>query len=219
MNRVRWMAYVTLALIGLGLALAGSGADAADKRASVRLPSTNGSTVRGRATVAQLDGLTTIAVSVAGGGDASYLPYVHRGTCTAYKEQPAIPLAIATSEAPSQTTVDIAIETLLNGEYVVDLHVAEGSIASLTDPTTSVACGVLQAASAATPTAVATQPPVAEAPVAGVGPLSDGQTAGVLVALAGVIAIGCMMTGLRLRRPAVYVRTRVVRRRYRGLLR
>lgn len=214
---------LTLALLAFTLLLAAGGADAAEQSASVRLKSTNDSTIKGRVKIEQIDGLTTLTVSVTGSTDP-LLPYVRRGSCTAYRQQPAIPLALATAEAPSVTTVDIPFDSLMSGSYVVDLHIAQGDIASLLDPATSVACGVLATAASTAGTTTATAAPTATpepatvAPVAGAGPFSNAQVAGLTLGLLIAGGGACLLTGMRLRRPAVFVRARVARRRLRGVV-
>lgn len=208
-----------LALVFLVVAFSGMGARAADQSSSVRLRSTNDSSIKGRVKIEQIDGLSTLTVSVSGSTEP-LLPYLHRGSCTAYRQQPAIPLAIATAETPSVTTVDIPFDALMSGSYVVDLHVAKGDFATLLDPKTSVACGVLtSAAPAATATPTAPSESANVAPVAGAGPFSNAQVAGLTLGLLVAGGGACLLTGMRLRRPAVYVRSRVVRQRYRGVIR
>ena len=130
--------------------------------------------------------------------------------------QPAIPLAITTPEAPTRTTVDLSFDELMSGKYVVDLHLVKGDFDYLLDPMTSVACGVLVEPKK---TAATTKEPAAtHAPETGAGPLFA--RSAISISLALVLGAACCLFayGLRLRRPADYVRSRVVRRRYRRLM-
>lgn len=120
--------------------------------------------VSGEAELADEAGLTIATVTITA-GDGQYLPYLRRGSCKQFREQPAIPLALASTGAPSTTTVDLSLDEL-TGSYVIALYEIEGGIDDLLDPATAVACGriVSEESTAATITP----------PVSGVGVPSPG---------------------------------------------
>jgi hypothetical protein len=187
---------------------------------SVRILERDHSGVSGKATLDAADGAVWVKIQVRG-AKRDYLPYLHRGTCDAYRETPAIPLSLVAPGHTSETAIDLPLEELDSGDYVIDLHAADGDIASLLDPATSVACGVIGAKTAATPTGEAagsTHPPST-----GVGPLESGH--GRLLTLMGALCLSslilaCLGAGVRQRPQHVPVVIDVVaRHRLRGLMR
>lgn len=213
MNTVRALLFLTAGLFVAALALGGERTTVAAEPLVVRLKTTHDAGVAARAVLSPADDLTTIRITISRGDD-TYLPYVRRGSCAAYADQPRIPLALASADQPSATLVDLPYDELAAGGYVLDLHVATGTFDELLDPSTSVACGAIGVAdSGSTGEAAA----AVTAPVTGVGPLHGGAATGPLVG-AAVGAALVFAVGWRLRRPLVYVRARVVRKRCRELL-
>lgn len=201
--------------LAFALVVGSGGAVAQSGRAplAVRLAPTHGSGVAARALLTPADDLTSIRISLSR-GSGTYLPSLLRGTCGAYAGRSAVPLSTLAAGSPSKTLVDLPFAVLTAGDYVLDLHVAGGTVDDLFNPATSVACGVIGASAAApSPTAV----PAVVAPVAGVGPI-DGGGGAWTVAAVGSLATAFLVAGLRLHRPRVYPRSRIVRRRYRELL-
>jgi hypothetical protein len=158
----------------------------------VSLHERNDSGVAGEAELTATDGATWVRIFVEG-GDESLIAYLHRGDCTAFNDRPAIPLALTTPGTQSATAVDVPLDDLLAGEYLIDLHAAGGDFASLLDPATSVACGEI-GDRGETPGAVATTAP----PVTGIGPIHDGRDWMVVIAsILAMLSLGLAFTCLR----------------------
>ena len=170
-----------------------SDASAQDDAIVVRIFERNGSDVSAQATLSASDLDTKVVVSIIA-GDGSYLPYLHRGTCFAFNESVSVPLSLVTTGNPSETTVDLNLENLSAGDIVIDLHVAEGTLESLMDPATSVACGTISAAE------TSSDREVVQGPVAGIGPFDleepwSGTTILVLLCAGMAAALGGVKIG------------------------
>lgn len=183
----------------------------------------NGSGVAGTVTLESVDGVTWFGIGVTG-PDTNYLPIIRIGTCEAFASDAATPLALVTLGDTVSTAIDIPIERLQAGRYVVDLHVAGGSYDELLDPETSVACGTIPAStdatvpgdgagagagtSAASDESVDPRMPAdgsdpIQTPDAGVGPIqSERDWLMVTGALLGLASFTLAVTGLRAERNA-----------------
>ena len=135
-------------LLSCAITLAGARfvlpAGAGTEPISFPLEERNGSGVGGSVALEAADGVTWFSVSVTG-PDTNYLPILRAGSCEAFDDESATPLALVTLGEPVATAIDVPIERLTGGGYVVDLHVAGGSYEELLDPATSVACGAIPA--------------------------------------------------------------------------
>jgi hypothetical protein len=156
---------------------------------SIELEERNDSEVSGVALIQRSDAESRIEVAIDGPA-GQYLPYLHRGTCEAFIEGSSIPLAVVLPETPVGVTVDLTFEELVNGEFVIDLHVARGTLDSLMDPATSVACGTIQESNGSE---------TLQPPVAGIGPIGDDQA---IWATVGFTVLGLMSAsaGILIRR-------------------
>lgn len=205
---LRWFvaaAAMMLAALAIGTmsGITSRGAAAAEDKVFIKLKETHDSGVTATVKLTTEDGATLVRIYVKG-ADQQYLPYVRRGTCTEYKEIQGIPLSLASPARSTTTTIDIPIDDLRSGDYLIDLHVAAGNLESLNDPKSSVACGLIAAVDPE-PTPVDEVATVTEPPVAGVG----GFTGGAWVFGAAATMLGLSMlfavTGLFQRRTAEVV--------------
>jgi hypothetical protein len=141
----------------------GSGATlAAGGSVDVNVKSQHKSGVAAKATFTSQDDATVVSLSVTGGKGAQLLPDIRSGTCAHPAQTPEIPLAMTSSAAPSETTIDVPLAELSDGSYVILLHRMDGNLTSL-GPKTALACGAIGAKPAE---AVVNAPPLT-----GVGPL------------------------------------------------
>jgi hypothetical protein len=159
---------------------------------TVELAARNDSGVSGAAQLEATEGATWIRISVEGGrGDL--IAYLRRGDCRAYLEQPAIPLALTTPGVESKTAVDVPLEELVAGGYLIALHAADGDLATLLDPEASAACGEISGADEEPSAAAAMQPPVT-----GIGPMQSGRDWMLMVASTlAMVSLGLAVTCLR----------------------
>lgn len=190
-------------------------AGAQDEPVIVALEQRNDSGVSGVAELVATEGATWVRIEVDGGSKA-LIAYLHGGDCTAYRAQPAIPLALMTPGERSETAVDLPLAELLDGGYAIDLHRADSDIASLLDPATSVACGEIGERAAEGGAAGTAEPPVT-----GIGPIEDGRDW--MLALAATLAmvslglgVTCLRTAPRPVEAPVYISV-VAMHRLRGL--
>jgi hypothetical protein len=150
----------------------------------VPLEERDDSGVSGEVVLMRQDGLTVATVTIID-GVGPYLPYLRRGSCTSFRENPAIPLALASAGAPSTTTIDLPLDEL-SGAYVIALYAVEGNLDALLDATNSLACGrIVTAADDAVPVT----PPTAGIGLAGVNGGSVASLAIGCAALAGVFGL------------------------------
>jgi hypothetical protein len=183
---------------------------------TIELAERNDSGVSGEAGLVAADGATWVHISVDGASD-NYLPYLHRGTCSAYFDAPAIPLALTATGVQSKTAVDLPLDELESGSYVIDLHIVVGDLEDLLDPKSSVACGAIGAEEGGVGGSTATTQP----PVTGIGPLQTGRDWTLAVAFAmAILSFVLALTCLRERRlpaePPVIINV-VAMHRLRGL--
>jgi hypothetical protein len=198
-RRARRLFVGAAVLLGLAVVLTGARfylpvmADATS--VTVRLKERNQSGVSGRARLEAADGVTWIRISV-NGPDLEYLPYLHHGTCKEYREALAIPLSLVAPNRPGETAIDIPLDELLSGGYVIDLHTVDLDVETLFDPATSVACGVVGKPKAPPPAGGTTEE--VQPPITGVGPIQGGRDWAMLTAAAlGAASFLFAMAGMR----------------------
>jgi hypothetical protein len=133
-----------LALLQTGVAQRAS-ADTGQRHA-VQLESVNESDQRAFARLTGFGDQTVISVTMEEESEATYLPHLHEGTCTDYDGIPILPLAESTPGQRSRAVVDIPLEELLAGNYLIDVHPATTEADSLFDPDSAVVCGELSEA-------------------------------------------------------------------------
>ena len=158
----------------VAMAFASASALAAGDSARVLLGSQGKSGIAGTARLTAQGELTIVSVTISGGEGNAFLPDIRSGTCAGAADLPEIPLAMTTTS--SQTTIDMPLDDLSSGSYVIMLHSLGGNAASL-GPENALACGEIGGA-----------PGANSAPSTGVGPgsaeTSSGWRAAVLIAVA-----------------------------------
>ena len=126
-----------VAVVGLQSSV---GADTGERRV-LTLEASNGSGITGEARLTGFGNQTVISIMLSDGGDAVYFPHLHEGTCDDYDGIPIVPLAETVHGKRTRATVDLTLEELLSGRYVIDAHPSIGSAESLFDPSSAVVCG------------------------------------------------------------------------------
>jgi len=180
---------LVVALSGtLGVAVEAAPGD--DQPVEFDLLPRNGSGISATARLTPSESDTRIEI-VVNGPDAEYLPYLHRGTCDEYSSDVSIPLAVVRPGSTVNTTVDLSVSQLTAGGFLIDLHIARGSLESLMDPATSVSCGLLAIDGSS-------DEPL-QTPVAGIGPF-DSSSVNWVAAVLTVLAVLFGFAGLLARR-------------------
>src|SRR5688572_27429136 len=130
MKKITILVVAALAFIGLS----GGGAYAQGAgplvRTVVQLAEQNGSGQNGTATLTETaDGKLMVMIELSNGSSVAQPAHIHKGTCANLDPRPAYPLTSVTNGA-SDTTVDVSMATLLNGQYAVNVHksAAEASV-------------------------------------------------------------------------------------------
>ena len=148
--------------LGVGAALTHEGAGAS--HLTIQLHELNGSGVTGKATLRANGGLTKIGIRL--NGDASAYPtHLHEGTCDEFEAMPGAPLADTTPGTTSRTVVELPLDDLLTGSWVIIVHHPEEHIGGLLDPASVIACGEISGSPVASGDSpddvlsVTTQPP------------------------------------------------------------
>lgn len=132
-----------VALIGAiaGLGLQSSAVAETGERRVLTLESSNGSGIAGEARLTGFGNQTVISIMLSDGSDEVYFPHLHEGTCDDYDGIPIVPLAETTHGKRTRATVDLTLDELLSGRYLIDAHPSMGSAESLFDPDSAVVCG------------------------------------------------------------------------------
>lgn len=136
-----------LTLIGLALMvvlLAPTLVSAQGDAITIKLDELNDSGVSGTATLTPMDDQTEVVVTLQGGDmlDTPRPNHIHAGTCDNLGGV-EYPLETVTREAT--TVVDVSLETLLEGEFAINVHKSADEIG------TFIACGNVAAAPMAMP--------------------------------------------------------------------
>lgn len=140
---------------------------------TIRLRAIGESEVSGKATLRAENGVTSIAIRIAG-PDKIYPVHVHEGTCRDFDAMPGFPLTDATTRETTRTTVDISLGDLLHGDFVINIHRPTEDLAPMLDPDSVIACGAIEIKD------VTVLPDDEEAvttwPLTGIGPVSDDES-------------------------------------------
>ncbi len=172
-------------LIAATVALVAGTVSAAERSIDVSIESAHNSGVSARASLTSQGNATIVSLVVTGGAGNRYLPDVRSGTCTHAAEAPEIPLAMASSDALSRTTIDVALADLRTGSYVIMLHRLNGGAVSL-DPKTAAACGAIGSRSPG-------KPAVTTAPGTGTGPIGSGSSTRLLTLVTAAAALAAIV--------------------------
>lgn len=90
----------------------------------------NDSGVSGTATLYEMGAQTLVELDLAGTGE-NHPAHIHQGTCEAIEPVSAYDLTNVGADGTSSTLVDVSLGDLLNGEFVVDLHLAPDQLGLL----------------------------------------------------------------------------------------
>ncbi len=182
--------------------LAAPGAQTADTpdHLTIRLRDAGDTGVSGKATLRTGDGVTTVGLRLTGAEDA-YPAHLHEGTCDEFEAMPGFPLADAEPGRTTRTVLDIPLEELLAGGYVINIHHPAMDLDSLLDPDSVVACGaiVIAPVSTAGTGGTAAGEPI-QPPVTGVGSVIADDYFGVPSIVLSAVAIALTAAGVALRR-------------------
>jgi hypothetical protein len=96
--------------------------------------------VSGKATLRANGGLTRVNIRLEGDANA-YPTHLHAGTCDDFEAMPAAPLADSVPGTTSRTVVEMSLDDLLAGSWVINIHHPEKDLGSLLDPSSVIACG------------------------------------------------------------------------------
>jgi hypothetical protein len=198
-----------LALIAGLAALGGSPSTLAAPRAqtadtpdhvTIRLRETGDTGISGKATLRTGDGVTRIGIRLTGTDDA-YPAHLHQGTCKEFEAMPKFPLADAEPGKTTRTVLDVPLEELLAGGYVINIHQPAMDLDSLLDPASVVACGEVAVTTASmTGTGGTDAGESIQPPVTGVGPAIPASPFGVLSIGLTALAFVLAGAGVALRR-------------------
>lgn len=155
-----------------------------DPRITIEFTELNDSGVTGTATLFASGDETIVELDLEGTGE-DHPAHIHEGTCDDIEPEPEYNLENVGEEGASTSLVDAPLDELIDGDYVIDLHLAANQLGTLIvcaeiegQPTnasgTPVAVGGQGDPTAvATATAIATTEPVTPAPTATVAPTSS----------------------------------------------
>ena len=140
---------ILVAVLGV-LALAGCGGDddgnggngdgggAATGEVTVTLDESMGSGQTGSAILTDAGGQTFVSIEISGDPVSDSQPaHIHEGTCEELNPTPAFGLENVTGGV-SDSTVDVALETLTSGTYAINVHMSDADIE------TYVSCGDIE---------------------------------------------------------------------------
>ena len=130
MKKVAIVVVAALAFIGLSTSGAYAQGAGPANRTVIQLAEQNGSGQNGTATLtATADGKLMVMVELSNGSSVAQPAHIHKGTCANLDPKPAYPLTSLTNGV-SDTTVDVTMDTLMAGQYAINVHksAAEASV-------------------------------------------------------------------------------------------
>lgn len=132
----------------------------------------NDSGISGTATLYEAGEQTIVELQLEDTG-ANHPAHIHAGTCDDIEPEPAFPLQNVRSDGLSTTVVDSSLGELIDGEFVIDLHLSPSELGILVvctniegEPQPPDASGTPAATPTTTATATPTQAPATTAPTA-----------------------------------------------------
>ena len=124
-----------LAVALAALALVGCGGDddeeAGSDEVTVELAEFDGSGQSGTATLTADGEQTRVVISVDDPISDSQPAHIHEGTCDNLTAEPAYGLPNV-ADGSSDSTVDVALDSLTSGEYAINLHMSDEDLATYT---------------------------------------------------------------------------------------
>lgn len=142
---------VIVALLGavsaIGTTITPAGTNAASfkgtdggRHITIQIRDVTNSGVTGKATLRENGAVTTVNIRL--NGDASAYPtHLHEGSCDDFEAMPGAPLADSVPGTTSRTVVEMSLNDLLSGSWVVNIHHPDEHLGSLLDPSSVIACG------------------------------------------------------------------------------
>jgi len=130
MKKVTILVVAAMAFIGLSTSGAYAQGAGPGNRTVIQLAEENGSGQTGTATLTGTDdGKIMVMVELSNGTSVAQPAHIHKGTCANLDPKPAYPLTSLTNGV-SDTTVDVSMETLMAGEYAINIQksAAEASV-------------------------------------------------------------------------------------------
>ena len=130
MKKVTILVVAAMAFIGLSAGDAYAQGAGALNTVNIDLMEQNASGQTGTATLTgTADGKVMVMVQLSNGSSVAQPAHIHKGTCANLDPRPAFPLTSVTNGV-SDTTVDVSMETLMAGEYAINVHksAAEASV-------------------------------------------------------------------------------------------
>jgi hypothetical protein len=99
-------------------------------RLEITFAELNDSGISGTATLYEMGAQTLVELDLDGTGE-NHPTHIHEGTCDNIEPVAAYDLTNVGPEGTSTTLVDVSLSDLLNGEYVIDLHLAPDQLGLL----------------------------------------------------------------------------------------
>ncbi|MGH3110409.1 MAG: CHRD domain-containing protein [Gaiellaceae bacterium] len=115
----------------------GNGNGAATGEITIDLAESMGSDQTGSATLTDAGGQTFVSIEIGEPVSDSQPAHIHEGTCEELNPTPAFGLENVTGGV-SDSTVDVALETLTSGTYAINVHMSDADIE------TYVSCGDIE---------------------------------------------------------------------------
>jgi Cu/Zn superoxide dismutase len=129
---VRVATLLAIAIATLALVACGSDDDeAAGDDVTVELAEFEGSGQTGTATLTADGETTQVVISVDSPVSDSQPAHIHEGTCDDLTPEPAYGLPNVTAGS-SDSTVNVSLDTLTEGEYAINLHMSDEDLATYT---------------------------------------------------------------------------------------
>ena len=130
MKKITILVVAAMALVGLSASGAYAQGAGPANTFTIQLVEQNASGQSGTATLTgTADGKIMVTVQLSNGTTTAQPAHIHPGTCATLDPKPAYPLTSVTNGV-SDTTVDVSMETLMAGQYAINVHksAAEASV-------------------------------------------------------------------------------------------
>ena len=101
-----------------------------DPRITIEFTELNDSGVTGTATLFASGATTVVELDLDGTGE-DHPAHIHEGTCEDIQPEPAYNLENVGEEGTSTSVVDVPLDELIDGDYVIDLHLAANQLGTL----------------------------------------------------------------------------------------
>ena len=131
---VMTLAVLALAACGGGGNDEGGGGDETNSGAddiTITLDEVAGSGQTGTATLAADGTVTNVLIVIEGGSSGTQPAHIHEGTCEQLNPEPAYGLNEVQNDF-SDSTVEVPLDTLIAGEYAINLHVSPADLETYT---------------------------------------------------------------------------------------